>query len=281
MASQHQASPGAVIPIPDIEKHFSTFADKYENQSGGVTRNVAQTCLTFLPPITSSSVIHDNACGPGVVTAIILKQFAEKGRPKIEATDFAKGMIDYLQNEIRENGWDTVHAQVRDSSDLGCFEDATFTHSITNFGLFILPDAVKGAKEIYRTLKPGGAALVTVWKEMDTTAIVHGAQKAIRPDHPLWNPVSPDWMHEWKVKSVMEEAGFESVEVRTVENWWVTGDEEGFRELFRGPFWGIVYKDWTDGEKGKWVDECWKQATEKQKREGRLRANAWACIAVK
>lgn len=266
-----------------MEKHFSNFANLYEKQSGGVTRIVAEASLALLPPITHSSIIHDNACGPGIVTSIILQQAAQKGQapPTIEATDFANGMIEYLQDAISRNKWHTVRAQVQDSTDLGCFEEATFTHSITNFGLFILSDPLKGAKEIHRTLKPGGVALVTVWKEMDTTIIVHGAQKAIHPDEPLWNPVSTDWMHEWKLKGVMEEAGFKSVEMKSMENWWVTGDEKGFIELFGSRFWEIVYKNWSDKDKERWLDECWKQASENQKREGRLRANAWLCIAVK
>jgi ubiquinone/menaquinone biosynthesis C-methylase UbiE len=278
-----QTTPGGNITMADMEEHFSAFATMYEKQTGGVTREIASRGLAMLPPITSSSVIHDNACGPGVVTKLILKDAAAKGEapPKIEATDFAKGMIDYLQNEISKNGWSSVHAQIRDAADLGCFEDGTFSHSVTNFGLFALPDAVKGAKEIRRTLKDGGVALVTVWKVMDNIAIIHGAQKAIRPDLPLFNPASPDWMEEWKLKGVMAEAGFGKVEMHALENWWNFKGEKGIRELFENPFWDMARKGWTEEEKGRWVEECLKQLTETQRKEGRVRADAWACVATK
>lgn len=271
------------MTMAEMEAHFSAFATMYEKQTGGVTRAVAQRGLAMLPPITSTSVIHDNACGPGVVTKLILKDAAAKGddAPKIEATDFAKGMIDYLQNEINKNGWSSVHAQVRDASDLRCFGDGTFTHSVTNFALFALPDPLKGAAEIRRTLKDGGTALVTLWKVLDHMSIVHNAQKAIRPDLPVFNPASPDWMHEWKLKGVMTEAGFSKVEMHALENWWNFKDEQEAMELFESPFWEVARQGWTDEEKGRWVDECMKQFTETQRREKRVRADAWACVATK
>ena len=278
-----QLQQGSSRNTGELEEAFSAFAQNYERQTGGITRRIAENGLQMLPPITSSSVVHDNGCGPGIVTTTILRDAAAKGTtpPKIEATDVAKGMIDLLQIEIRKNGWSTVNAQLRDSSDLGCFEDGIFTHSITNFAIFALPDPVKGASEIRRTLKDGGMALVTVWSEMDNMAILHGAQKAIRPDLPVFNPVSPDWYHDWKVRSVMEEAGFSKVEVKEIKNYWDIESEQRVSELFDDPFWNMVKKGWTDEDKAKWHQECLNQLTDEQRRDKRLRANAWVCIATK
>jgi len=278
-----QSQQGTPRDTAELEAAFSAFAQNYERQSGGITRKVAEKALQMLSPITFSSVVHDNGCGPGIVTTTILRDAAAKGTtpPKIEATDVAKGMIELLQSEILKNGWNTVNAQIRDSSDLGCFEDGTFTHSITNFAIFTLPDPAKGAREIRRTLKDGGVALVTVWSSMDNLAIIHGAQKAIRPDLPVFNPASPDWFHDWKVRSVMEEAGFSKVEVKEVKNYWEIESEQRFSELFDDPFWNIVKKDWTDEDKAKWHQECLNQFTDEQRGDKRLRANAWVCIATK
>lgn len=286
MATQSQQEQGTSMPNiskAEMQDAFSSFAANYEKLTGGVTRQVVEKGLALLPPITSSSVVHDNACGPGVVTGYIIKTAAAKGSapPRIEATDFAKGMIDCVQNDIKKNGWTTVHAQVRDMSDLGCFKDGTFTHSITNFGLFALPDAVKGAREIRRTLKDDGVAMVTVWKDVGNMKIVHGAQRAIRPDLPVFEPASPDWYHEWKLKGVMEEAGFSEVKMHQVPNWWMMGGVEGFMEMFTNPFWDIVQKEWSEEEKKRWPEECLKQLTEEQKRDKRIKADAWVCVARK
>lgn len=88
-ATQH----GTTNLIAEIESYSSAFASEYERQSGGVTRQIAIKGLKLLPPITSDSIIHDNACGPGIVSSLILKQFTSvDGKldetPKIEADGF-------------------------------------------------------------------------------------------------------------------------------------------------------------------------------------------------
>lgn len=50
-----------------------------------------------------------------------------------------------------------------DGHNLG-FDEAMFDISVTLFGLFFFSDPAKGAREIYRTLKPGGTAVVRCWK---------------------------------------------------------------------------------------------------------------------
>ena len=44
------------------------------------------------------------------------------------------------------------------------FDDSTFDASVTNFGIFFFPDPVAGTREIRRTLKEGGMAVVTCWR---------------------------------------------------------------------------------------------------------------------
>jgi len=100
-----------------------------------------------------------------------------------------------------------VHAQVRDDRDSGYFKGDTFAHSITNFTIYALPDPIKSAREIRRTLGDGGMAMVTVWKLTDTT-IIHGVPKTIRRDLLVFYAANPDWSHDWNLVNIMEEAGF-------------------------------------------------------------------------
>lgn len=122
---------------------------EYERQSADVTRRHSDHLLTLLPPITPSSVVHDNACGPGIFVRSVLSlpQFrvaAESPPSRIEATDFAEGMINALRSIISREYWHSVHAAVVDSQDLQ-FKDGTFTHSITSFGIFLVPNAEKAS----------------------------------------------------------------------------------------------------------------------------------------
>lgn len=54
------------------------------------------------------------------------------------------------------------------------FRDATFDAGFTNFGIFFLPDLVKGGAELYRTLKPGregGNSARDVWATGGVVAV--------------------------------------------------------------------------------------------------------------
>lgn len=61
------------------------------------------------------------------------------------------------------------------------FPDNHFTHSFTNQGIVFFKDGEKGAKEIYRTLKHGGTAIVTTWKYIPYVSIIQAGQKVATP----------------------------------------------------------------------------------------------------
>lgn len=76
-------------------------------------------------------------------------------------------MIDYYKSRIAENKWDNIETDVLDVRDLKTLGDGTFSHVITNFGF--APDVEdltgpgKAAKEMWRVLKVGGVAVVSIW----------------------------------------------------------------------------------------------------------------------
>jgi ubiquinone/menaquinone biosynthesis C-methylase UbiE len=159
--------------MSDNVQTFSNFADFYQ-QSTRVTAAIADYGLTLLqPPLTADSIIHDNACGPGVVSFVIADRFAASEDsashtiPRIYGTDLAPGMLTAMDSEIqsRGGGWaGRISTKLLDARDLRDFEDGKFTHSITNFGIMVDEDGANIAAEIYRTLKPDcGVALVTTW----------------------------------------------------------------------------------------------------------------------
>jgi ubiquinone/menaquinone biosynthesis C-methylase UbiE len=172
---------------------------------------VAADALALLPPITSSSIIHDNASGPGFATRLIIEQAKSQHLdplPTIHAPDLAEGMIKATQALIDAQKLDTVTAQVMDAQNVSGLKDNTFTHSITNFVIFALPHPVNAASEIYRTLNPGGVAAVTTWRYSGSLDLFRRVQRAVRPDKPAFDPISRDWDESWKIVDVMEEGGF-------------------------------------------------------------------------
>ncbi|KAF1990394.1 S-adenosyl-L-methionine-dependent methyltransferase [Aulographum hederae CBS 113979] len=272
------------MSAPTVHLDFNSIAASYLKQSAGVTRVVSIHLLDLIPPITSSSVIHDNACGPGVTALDILdrcKRLNITPPPKIHCTDKFDGMVNVLRSVVMEQDLSNIiTAEVMDSADLSTIPDTTFTHSITNFGLF-LADSAKGAREIYRTLKPGGAAGVTVWKKAGNMELAYKVQKTIKPEAEMEWPVSIDWTKEGYLASVLEEGGFEKSKISVSEKEVLVklDDVEEFVELLGSTFYEPFRRDMTEEER----TTVWNENLRRVVREDGLQFKmvAWVAVAEK
>lgn len=136
-----------------------THSNTYDRMASQCTTTVARQFLrTLTPPITPSSYVLDNACGTGIVTALIKTQLPSA---RILATDLAPGVLQVAKAKVQENGWqEGFGTDVLDVRDLKTLADETFSHVITNFGFAPNvedPDGPgKAAREIWRVLSPGG-----------------------------------------------------------------------------------------------------------------------------
>lgn len=176
---------------------FTRMAETYETIFPAM-RLFAADAVSLAPPITAKSVVHDNGCGPGIVTAEILsrhqrqatpdhqlrkqplqqtwqqqrRRFQQQGHhqpshppeaPRIEATDISPVMA----SAAARRG-PTVRSQVMDSRELSGFDDAIFTHSFSNFVVLGMSEAdvARVVSEMRRTLKPGGVAVLTAWRAL-------------------------------------------------------------------------------------------------------------------
>jgi ubiquinone/menaquinone biosynthesis C-methylase UbiE len=198
----------------DFKSQFNAAAPFYDRTFRPVSEPYAQHIIDILPDITSTSIIDDNAASPGVVASQVLARFPQGPRPRIEATDFSEALISALQDRIAKEGWqDCLRASVMDSQELA-FEGETFTHSIMNMAVFIIPDADKAVSEIWRTLKPGGTAVLTSFKENGLVGLIQRAQTYIRPNSPKFSFYDQQWVKADKLKSTLEKAGFDAGKIR-------------------------------------------------------------------
>jgi ubiquinone/menaquinone biosynthesis C-methylase UbiE len=188
-------------------EHFNKSAANYEAATGGGTRELAQHAISLiagLKPLTSESKVLDNACGTGIVTDVILQSGIQ---PEIHAVDFAESMVSIARGRFSSHP--NVHAAVMPGEDLA-FPDDTFTHSITNLGLMFFTDADKGAREIARTLRPDGVAVVTGWTVRAPFQLIREVQAQIRPDDaPFKPPVADVWFDPEHTKAVLSGAGLD------------------------------------------------------------------------
>jgi ubiquinone/menaquinone biosynthesis C-methylase UbiE len=271
----------------DFKSHFDKNAALYEKLTGGSTRRIAEACIQWLPPLSSTLRILDSACGPGIVTKLILDWANEHGvvpPPHITAIDFAPGMISQLETHKSMLEWNTVDARVLDAQCLEGIVDENFDAIVMNFGIFTLPDAELGAREMLRVLKSGGTAIVTTWKSSGPIDLLERVVRAIRPeDVNRVYPVSKDWFTVEKVKNTMISGGFKEAKLHlhVVRTMWQNSSLEELVDAMSGPFWQRIWDGWTEEEKGRWRGEVKKQMTEKEWSKCGLDMAAWVCVAVK
>ncbi|OSS44915.1 hypothetical protein B5807_09115 [Epicoccum nigrum] len=209
---------------------FDNAAAAYEASTGGCTRDLARHMLALAPPITPGSTIHDNACGTGVVAQEILtRDILSQSAPThsysltIHCTDKSEKMIhlaqSWYESQVAATNMHTVFPAVKTGfkaapSENLPFENESLTHSFTNCGILWFDDGPTGAREIFRTLKRGGTAVVSSWKEMNIFDIAREAQRACGQREPLFRPpVDEKWFDAGYLERVLREAGFEDVRV--------------------------------------------------------------------
>ncbi|KAK2948221.1 ion-transporting P-type ATPase [Blattamonas nauphoetae] len=219
--------------------------------------------LSIIPPLDSSSTIHDNACGTGLVTQTIIanmelvkSQDDSPSKLTFQCTDLSPDMIDKLSTKIQKFGWTNVTATVMDASQL-TFDDETFTHTFTNFGIFFLPDPIPGIRHIFRTLKHGGISITTTWERVGYLPAMRKADQLTRPDLPsIADTLGDKWTQESYVRSVFEEGGFSGSQgIVTFDRCETTLQATSY-EGHPLTFWtlyGYSVKGWTEDDKKKWL----------------------------
>lgn len=98
---------------------------------------------------------------------------------KIYATDIAPPMVGIYNNVASAGNW-ASRAIVMDAQKLS-FPDSTFSHVFLSFGLPIIEDPIASAREMCRTLKPGGIAITAFWLQ-----ILQG-ECAVNTRHAVWD----------------------------------------------------------------------------------------------
>jgi SAM-dependent methyltransferase len=193
-------------------QHFNQAADLYEKSAGGCTRELADRSIDLLPEILPDSVVLDNACGSGVVT---LEALRREPSVRIHAVDYAPKMVEMVRSRFADSPNVTCDEM---AGEFLTFPDDTFTHSITSLGIQFFTDPVKGAHQIFRTLKSGGTAVVTTWEELGYLPAMHKSQLTVRPnDTPFKVPIPEVWFQQTHVEKTMRDAGFKDVKIVIAE----------------------------------------------------------------
>ncbi|RSL41413.1 hypothetical protein CEP54_015831 [Fusarium duplospermum] len=239
-------------PNPIIE-HFNADAEVYDARTGGCTRELAERCISLaenIKPINDKSIMLDNACGTGIIVDLLLRSKSASGvQPEIHAVDGAESMVRITAERIPPGT--KAHAATMLGEQLD-FPDNTFSHSFTNMGLMFFTDPLKGAKEIWRTLQPGGVALVTIWTAPRNIDVIRDVQMQIKPDDPPFQiPVSPEWLKTEHTAGLLNQAGFQDIQASEVEVHFGGETAEAVADILVEGVGAMVFAAWTDDEKKK------------------------------
>ncbi|KAI0508623.1 S-adenosyl-L-methionine-dependent methyltransferase [Xylaria bambusicola] len=189
-------------------------AEHLAELQGDVSETAINYVLGLLPPFADGDVIHDNACGSGAVTETIMAQ----SPPKIQiyATDINAAFVEGVRALSEKNSW-PVETAVMSAQEI-TFADATFTQSITSFAFHCLGDHDQAARQVYRTLKPGGLAVATVWIFMPhVEALQHAHWRTRGRDGPMPALLPLENFKESDLRQALQVGGFKDEDISCSE----------------------------------------------------------------
>jgi ubiquinone/menaquinone biosynthesis C-methylase UbiE len=184
--------------------------------SEGYTTDTESVMLPFtrdaieLAELTASAQVLDVATGPGVLALELAARVQ-----RVDAVDFSPAMLEQFERQRRARGIENAFARLADGQALP-FADASFDAAFSMFGLMFFPDRARGFSELYRTLRPGGVAIVSSWAPVDQSplmTLMFGALRAADPSRAapqrnLLNLENPELFQQ-----ELQAAGFRDVRV--------------------------------------------------------------------
>lgn len=274
-----------------MQQYFTNLAPSYTKSTGNTTYSVVEQVLNEVKlGINGNSLIHDNGCGDGTATAAVLDFCASRAitLPKITATDCNEAMIEATQKRKSEAGskWSNVTAEVQDSHQL-TFQDDLFHYSFCNISINTFAQPLKVLKEILRTLRPGGIAVVSIWKRFGVADVMRNAQIKVKGEE--FGGVKPegaDMTKEGVIAHLMYISGWELGKLKTLQKDVLV--KEGTPEmndlkqaLLEGKEFAWIRADWSDEENAKWPQALDEAMKEEIAEHGGLLLEAWVTLGRK
>lgn len=211
---------------------WSVVAAGYDEEFARLTGGYSDELLDLVGLGLDEQVL-DVAAGSGAFTVRAARLGAA-----VTATDFAPGMVAFLQQRIVREQLKRATAEVMDGQALE-FADATFDLSVSMFGVIFFPDIDKGLAELARVTRPRGRVCVTTWdlSGFRLTELVQRAFARARPEF-AFSQDPPPWARigdPQGLRDALTRAGLDPVHVHPVTRTWTWDDPAGF--FRRMPAW--------------------------------------------
>lgn len=110
--------------------------------------------------VKAGSRVLDVAAGAGDQTLAVAQDVGAQG--SVLATDLSPAIVALARDNAVRAGFANVETRVADGEDLGVPE-ASFDAAVCRLGLMFFPDPLRGLREMYRALRPGGGVCTMVF----------------------------------------------------------------------------------------------------------------------
>lgn len=182
-------------------------AELYKEMTADAMENMSRVSLAQIT-MPAGAVVHDNGCGVGAGSNAFLEKQADIS---IKATDIDDRALDIYRQRAASWPAEALHM---DSNAL-TFADGTFSHTLANAVIFVLPnDGIDAVKEIYRTLQSGGTAVINSIAYGPNIIPIQQTATRTRPEGtPLPRQGTEKWHQADYLQSIVEKGGFTNVKV--------------------------------------------------------------------
>uniref|UniRef100_Q07M63 Methyltransferase type 11 n=1 Tax=Rhodopseudomonas palustris (strain BisA53) TaxID=316055 RepID=Q07M63_RHOP5 len=195
---------------PADPSYWDKLVADYEAQAQPFTSYFAEAALRTLQ-LDRSTRLLDIATGTGAVALAAARTGAQ-----VTAIDFSAGMV----QRVLSHGVPNIEAKQMDGQALD-LPDASFDAVLSVFGVMLFPDWRAGLREMARVTRPGGSAVVAVWKDEDgaaTNLLLSQVRKALYPDltPPRPFPGMIELSDPHRLSAAMIDAGFAEPSVAAI-----------------------------------------------------------------
>jgi len=252
---------------------------------GDVSETAIKYSLGLIPPFESGDIAHDNACGSGAVSATIME--TKPPGITINATDISPQFVAGYAALAEKNKW-PVTAEVMSAQGL-TFPDNNFTHSFTSFAFHCLGDHDTAAKQVYRTLNPGGTAIISIWIYMPhVEALQHAHWRTRGKDGPMPVLLPLEGFKQENLKKALEVGGFDAGNIKFSEKecFLQISDLKRWAQL-AWSYLGFLPGGWSQNDEDQWdeaitdiVEQLEKGDEISKNEKGETVLRMVACIAI-
>jgi ubiquinone/menaquinone biosynthesis C-methylase UbiE len=211
-----------------VADEFARQAENFDNWAVKVDDQVADRFGAALGEARRGRLL-DVACGPGVVTAALAPDATA-----VVAFDATEQMLERARARCAKAGLANVDFRSGDAERLP-FDDATFDGVVTRAAIHHFAAPQRALDEMFRVLRPGGAAAIVdvVSSDDGAESTLHNAIERLRdPSHVCMLPASA-------FDTAVRRAGFRDVEAmawdmdRELEEWLAIVDDPARVEPIR------------------------------------------------